>query len=320
MSMNSLPKATTAFLTALLCGAAAQPAGTNQADPAITAPEEIVVTAQRTGAPVWRIRSSTTTLVIIGSIPQITRDTAWSPHALERTLLGAAQVMYPTSVAVSASPFQAIGWFAKYKRQATLPKGQSLTSMLSPSQLARLTALQRRGLVRDDFARRHPLHLARELENEVEAKLKFGPSLTSEVERAVKAYKIRRVPIDKRKARPLVDELFKSPPQRHVPCLDAAISLAEAGPGAFSERSRHWAARRIPEALLSPANRVEALCWPAGTGAAPTTNEISATATRILRGSQVTVAVVPIRYLGGGSGVLQTLQVAGFAISGPQWR
>jgi hypothetical protein len=318
MIMNSLRKASTASLVAFLCGgAAAQPS--LEVAPAAAGTDDIVVTAQRIGAPVWRVKSPTTTLVIIGSIPQITRDTPWNPQALERTMRGAAQVMYPTSIAVSASPFQALGWFAKYKRQATLPKGQSLTTMLSPSQLARLTALQQRGLVRRDFLQRHPLHLARELENGVEAKLKFGPSVTNEVERAVKAHKIRRVPIHRRKARPLVDELFKSPPQRHVACLDAAIALAEAGPATLTERSRHWAARRIPEALLSPANRVEASCWPADTEAVPTASEISSTATQVLTGSQVTVAVVPIRYLGGSVGVLQSLERAGYSITGPNW-
>lgn len=281
---------------------------------------EIVVTAQRTGAPVWRVTSGTTTLILIGSIGSITKDTSWRPEALAQALRGADQVMYPSMLGITASPFQAIGWYAKWRKQASLPKGTTLLSMLSASQLARLSALEKRGLLRSGFERRHPLHLARELEKAVEEQVKLGPSLTREVDRAVKAHKLRKVPIVTRKGKPLVTDLFSSRPERHVPCLEAAIALAEAGPAAITNRSRNWAARRVPEALASPINRVEATCWPAGAQGTPTKADIAATARRLLAERKVTVAVVPLAKLAGTDGVLGALENAGFDIAGPRWR
>ena len=66
------------------------------------------------------------------------------------------------------------------------------------------------------------------------------------------------VPIERSKAKPLVKDLFASTPEEHLPCLEASIAMAEAGPAAVQARSDAWAARRVPEVLASPADKVYA--------------------------------------------------------------
>lgn len=317
--MKTLLLSAATFLAALAC-CGASPATAQPLDGALPDANEIVVTAQRTGAPVWRVTSGTTTLILIGSVETITKDTHWRPEALALALRGADRVMFPSMLGITASPFQAIGWYAKWRRQASLPKGTTLSAMLSASQLAQLSALQKRGLLRSGFERRHPLHLAFELNNAVQAQVKLGPSLMREVDRAVRAHKLQKVPILTQKGKPLVDDLFSSTPERHVPCLLAAIALAEIGPAALSERSHHWAARRVPDALASPISQVEAACWPEGAPAAPTKADIASTAKRLLAEREVTVAVVPLAKVAGTDGVLEALQTAGFDIVGPSWK
>jgi hypothetical protein len=80
-----------------------------QSDPAA----EIIVTAQRTGVPVWRVSRGGATLVLFGTIDDIARETKWNADALDRTIARADRVMFPEVVGLSASPFQLVGWLAK---------------------------------------------------------------------------------------------------------------------------------------------------------------------------------------------------------------
>jgi hypothetical protein len=71
------------------------------------------------------------------------KDTKWDPAALTETLRKADRVMFPSMTQLSGSPFALIGALAKWRKQATLPKGQSLQQMLPPEQFQRLVALQK---------------------------------------------------------------------------------------------------------------------------------------------------------------------------------
>lgn len=71
--------------------------------------EEIVVTARRTGVPVWRVTGPKTTVILIGSIEGVAKETKWDPAALTETLKKANQVMFPGLMQLSGSPFALIG-------------------------------------------------------------------------------------------------------------------------------------------------------------------------------------------------------------------
>src|SRR6478672_6022405 len=73
--------------------------------------QEVVVTAQRAGAPVWRVRSATGTLVLVGSIDNVAAGTAWRPEALAETVSKADRVMFPQMIGISLSPFSLVGYY-----------------------------------------------------------------------------------------------------------------------------------------------------------------------------------------------------------------
>ena len=304
----------TAGLAALALASAA-PAQT-RADDRV---EDIVVTGRRSGVPLWTVRSEQTTLVLVGAIPGVTKTTYWDPTALTEALRKADRVMFPQSQAFTASPFRLIGWLAKWKAMGSLPKGQSLAAIAGADDIRRLAALEARGMVRGDYQRRHPLHLAGDLRDKAKGDIDFARGAADYVRRAVKEHKLTMVPIRRSKAKPLVKDLFASTPDEHLPCLRAAIAMAEAGPAAVQARSEAWAARRVAEVIASPVDAVYESCWPE-TEVLDSGAELTEEMKLLLAEPQVTVAVLNLRSLAKPGGVLDGLESAGFDIQGPAWK
>jgi TraB/PrgY/gumN family len=285
--------------------------------------EDIIVTGRRSGVPMWTVRSDKTTLVLVGAIAGVSKTTKWDPLALTEALRKADRVMFPQSHALTVSnPFNLIGWLAKYKKMGSLPKGQDLGQFVAPEHMRRLAALQARGMAQKGYERRHPLHLSNDLRDRAKGDVDYGRHAADYVERAIKTHKLKLAvdPIAKSKAKPVVKDLFASQPGEHVPCLIDAIGAAEAGPAAVQARSDAWAARRVPEVLASPADKVYASCWPAGVGIGPEREELLAQMRTLLDEDQVTVAVLALRTLAETGGILDGLQAAGFDIQGPAWK
>jgi hypothetical protein len=281
--------------------------------------DDIVVTGRRSGVPLWTVRSGTTTLVLVGHIRGISKTTKWDPEALTEALRKADRVVFPEMHAFTASPFSLIGWLAKWNAMGSLPKGQSLGDFASPEDMRRLAALSAAGKVRKDYPTRHPLHLAGDLRDHAEEGIKYGRDAADYVRHAVKDYKLELVPVPEEKAKPLVNDLFASTPQEHVPCLHAAIALAEAGPAAIQARSDAWAARRVRAVLASPVRAVGEACWP-GVKVAAAPEALIARMKQLLAEPKVTVAVLSLGALAQPNGVLDALEAAGFDIEGPAWK
>ncbi|MFL6843774.1 MAG: TraB/GumN family protein [Allosphingosinicella sp.] len=281
--------------------------------------DDIVVTGRRSGAPLWTVRSDQTTLVLVGAIEGVSKTTYWDPAALTAALRKADRVMFPQAHAFTASPFRLIGWVAKYNAMGSLPKGQSLADFASPETMRRLSALSAKGTVRRDYATRHSLHLSNELRERARHGIDFGRSASDYVMRAVKQYKLTLVPMPRSKAKPIVKDLFASTPQEHMPCLEASVAMAEAGPAAVQARSDAWAARRVPEVLASPADKPGPLCWPASE-VIEDGPDLAAEMKQLLGETPVTVAVLNLRSLARPGGVLDELAAAGFDIQGPAWK
>lgn len=280
--------------------------------------EAVVVTAIRAGAPIWRVRSSTGTLVLVGSIDNVAAGTEWRPTALAETVRRTDRVMFPQMLGISLTPWSAVGYYAKWKRRARLPRGQSLSSMMSPADFHRLQRLAAQGVVPSDFNRWHPLHLSFNMQDRLRKRTGLMEEATSTVTRAAAKFKVTRVPIARQAARPLADGLFRSQPAEHLPCLIATISAVEAGPESLRARSRNWAGKRIQAALSAPSQRMGASCWPATTKTGDVPNLTSA-ARGTLAAQGTTLAVLDLDALARPGGLLDTLRSSGLEVAGPAW-
>jgi len=284
--------------------------------------EEILVIGRRSGAPMWRVTGEETTIILVGGINGVSKATKWDPEALMEALRRADRVMFPQSMALTASPFSAIGWIAKWKKMASLPKGQSLNQFLAPEHIRRLEVLEARGVAKDGFEGRHPLHLGQDLQDKAKGDIDYSRNAAEYVARAVKKYDLPVTvdPIARGKAKPVVKDLFASSPGEHVPCLIDSITAAEAGPAAVQARSDAWAARRVQEVLASPAEGFHNSCWPHGAGLGPSRDDLIAQMRQLLSEKQVTVAVLGLRSLAEKGGILDSLEAAGYDVAGPAWK
>lgn len=294
----------------------AAPAWPQQADQA----QEIVVTARRTGIPVWQVTSGTATVVLVGAISGVTVTTKWDPTALTEALRRADRVMFPVTADVDVSPFAMVGYFLKWRRQAMLPRGQTLADILTPEQYAQLVDLEAKGVLRPGFEHVHPLHLALSLQATAQGSTKYGPGVPAFVTKAVAEYKLKLVPLTKVNAKSLAAGMFDSPPSRHVACLMASAAMVQAGPAGIEARSQAWAAQRVPEVMASAADQRFANCWPAGAPSLMTSADLLSGVQQLLADRQVTVAVVPLQMLAERGGVLDRLVASGFDVSGPAWK
>ena len=282
-------------------------------------PQEVVVTAMRAGVPVWRVRSPTGTLVLVGSIDNVAAGTEWRPAALAETVSRAHRVMFPQMVSVNVSPFALVGYYAKWKRRERLPRGQSLASMLSGADYERLRRLAAQGSAPADFHRWHPLHLSFNMQDRLRKRTGLMEEATATVARASAKYKVARVPLERTSARPLTENLFRSQPAEHLPCLRATIAAVEGGPEGLRARSRDWAGKRVQAALAAPSQHMGASCWPRNANPLNQTSLVN-TIRRTLAGQGTTLAVVNLEALARGGGLLDVLTAAGFQVTGPAWR
>jgi hypothetical protein len=317
--MTKLKKAAFAAAAALILQGAAPPAAPSAEAQANA--EDIVVTARRSGIPVWHVRSDTTSVILVGVIEGVTKDTKWDPASLEAAIRKSDRVMFPNMVAVSVSPFKMIGYLMKWRGQSKMDKGRSLQQMLAPADFARLTALQGKGALDKGFERKHPLHLSMTLRGRARRGLGDGVDPNSFVRKVARKHKVEVVPIASLKGKPLAQDLFNSPAQRHIPCLLASIDVAEAGPEAVRAYSHAWAQRRVAEVLRSPVERPGLTCWPADLPLeAASRPHLKAGVRKLLADPRVTLAVFSLRALAEPNGILDDLDAAGFDIQGPAWK
>ena len=279
----------------------------------------ITVTARRIGVPVWRVRNGTSTIVLVGTIPDIPEGTSWNARALDSAIGQSRRILYPQTVGLTANRIGLDWWMNRWARQSRLPAGQTLSTMLDPATRARLVRLASANRVARDWDNVHPLHLALKMQADLRDSTAMGPNLDEAVEASIKAHKVYRVPIARTDAEPVMRRLFASKPQGHVACLKATLAVVEAGPDELRRRSRAWADREVIAAIASPVQAIETACWPANGGKAVDPN-LFAEVTRTLKRKGATLAVINLDTLARRGGLLDKLEAAGMVIDGPRWK
>lgn len=291
--------------------------------------EEIVVTAQRSGIPVWRVHGPAGTLVLVGTIEDVAKGTNWNPDSLAAALRGADQVMFPEATQYTGGFFSIMGARGKVRRMERLPAGQSLAQLVPPAEYQHLLALRDRGALNPGFEARHPLFVAYDLMQVAKGDRPGGYLSISRVDwkadpqgfvrYTINKYHLRLVPMRKESLNGALARIAATPPAAATPCLAAAIRYAEADPSTYQARSQAWAARRVPEVVRSPAERAFRACA-AAIRNEPDRETIEASLFGVLRQPGTTVAVLELSTLAAEGGILDKLAAAGLEISGPRWK
>jgi len=314
------------FLELLCLAALAVGASKAQEPPAGQAGSEgeatenaIVVTAQRSGAPMWTIDTPTGTIILVGEIRAIPETTPWQPDRLEEATAGASRVILGARPKVS--PGDVLRLIFSGGKFTRLPGDSVASDYLAPEQWARLSAL---GEAHDeDYARQSFLLTAFRM---LRKELRFNRDTARDASDVVKdAAEKADVPIARAatlRGEDIIDNLADAPPEAHVPCLAAAMDAVESGPDIVERRGADWRRYDIPAVMANPLEQALGQCWPwADETLGPELRTIWVDNITAAQGQPgVTLAVVPLRVLAETDGVLDRLEAQGLDIGGPAWK
>ena len=289
------------------------------ADEAAAEVETIVVTARRSGAPMWTVTAGDSTVLLVGAIDGVPRSVAWRPDALEAATLRADRILLGTGVQGTLGALLRL--IGRSRTLTRLPEGRTSADYLSPEWQARLDALEAR--YRVDHSRKSFLLSSRDLLTD---QLDFDRDTADDagdvVRRAARKARIPVRAVTGGRGDQLVEDLLTAPPERLVPCMQAAIEATEAGAGPVQQRGEDWTRFRVRAVLDSPLEKALGRCWPWGD---PTIGPQLRAAwiegiDKALAEPGVTMAVAPLNLVGGEDGVLDRLKAKGLEVSGPDWR
>jgi uncharacterized protein YbaP (TraB family) len=291
-------------------------------DPAASenAPENsIVVTAQRSGAPMWTIDTPTGTIILVGEIRAIPKTTPWQPDRLREATAQADRVILGARPKVS--PGDVLRLIFSGSKFTKLPDKTVASEYLTPEQWARLEAL---GTAHEeDYARQSFLMTSfGMLRKELRFNRDTADDASDVVEKAADKAKVPTTRAATLRGEDIIDNLADAPPAAHIPCLTAAMDAVEAGPDIVEKRASDWRRYDIPSVMANPLESALGQCWPWADDTLG--NELrtiwvnSIAEASAAKGT--TLAVVPLRVLAESGGVLDQLALRGFDISGPEWK
>jgi uncharacterized protein YbaP (TraB family) len=291
-------------------------------DPAASenAPENsIVVTAQRSGAPMWTIDTPTGTIILVGEIRAIPKTTPWQPDRLREATAQADRVILGARPKVS--PGDVLRLIFSGSKFTKLPDKTVASEYLTPDQWARLSAL---GTAHEeDYARQSFLMTSfGMLRKELRFNRDTADDASDVVEKAADKAKVPTTRAATLRGEDIIDNLADAPPAAHIPCLTAAMDAVEAGPDIVEKRASDWRRYDIPSVMANPLESALGQCWPWADDTLG--NELrtiwvnSIAEASAAKGT--TLAVVPLRVLAESGGVLDQLALRGFDISGPEWK
>jgi len=280
---------------------------------------EIVVSARRSGAPMWTIDTPSGTVLLVGEIRAVPKSTPWEPERLRDATAEANRVIL--RAAPKFSPGDVFRLIFRGGSFTKLPDGHVAADYLSGPQRARLADLEARYKV--DYDRGSFLMSAFDL---LARRLDFDNDTTDDatdiVEKAAKRANIPIIRPERFRGEDLLDNLAAAAPASHIACLEAAMAATEAGQPVVQARGDNWRRFDIPAVMANPLEIALGTCWPwedEDLG-----GEIRDQWTRLITEASgtngVTLAVVPLGVLAERQGVLDQLEARGFAIAGPDWR
>ena len=312
----------TGILSLLLAGLTASAPSSSWAQDAASPPdanEEIVVTARRSGAPMWTIETQTGIIVLVGEIAEVPKATPWRPERLEGATERAQRIILGTKAKVS--PGDIFRLIFRGGRLTKLPKGRTAADYLDARQIGRLRTLEKR--FDQDYSRQNFLMAAFDL---LSKRLAFDRDTADDasevVRKAARHAKIPTRPVGEVRGEDMLDNLFEAAPETHITCLEAAMTATEAGSGVVTDRGAAWTEFDVPAVMANPLEEALGRCWPWSSdsfGVELRQQWIDAIREATTQ-TGVTLAVVPLRVLAETGGVLDQLEKQGLAISGPLWR
>ena len=319
----------TALCAALLGGAVVLPATAQPPAEAETI-EEVLVSGERAGPGLWKVRKGDHTLYLLATLSPLPKKMEWRSREVE-DVLARAQRFVPARFDVDADigPISGMRLYLQYRRLRGNADDQTLEQVLPPELFARFEAQRLKYAPRNrSILKQRPVVAASELWREGISR--SGLTLRNDVDRAVaklareRKVKIVTPAVKIEDAKGTLAEVGQLPLDAEIACMSALLDRIESDLATARRRAEDWAVGDV-EALRSRrgAQRQES-CWEAlltSPKLAAVLRDFDAawlrTVTQSLEQHPVTLAVVPFGELYAPDGVLATFRARGYEIDEP---
>ena len=281
----------------------------------------IVVTAQRSGAPMWTIDTDKGTVILVGEIRAVPKSTPWQPDRLKEATRAADRVIIGARPKFSPGDFLRL--IFRGGRFTKLPDKSVAGDYLDEAQRARLAALEAqydKDYDRSSFLLTAFNLLARQLDFDDDT---LKDDATDIVKKAADKADVPVMRPERFRGEDLLDDLVEADPASHIACLEAAMSATETGASIIEARGRDWTKFNVPAVMQNPLEIALGTCWPWAdpeVGTDIRDQWVTMITQAITEQPNISLAVVPLRVLAEQGGVLDQLEAQDWPVSGPEWR
>lgn len=216
--------------------------------------EEVLVSGERPGPPLWKVRQGDNTLYILATISPTPKDLRWRSREVEAVLDRATAFVDTTSTTIGADIkkigyLKAMAMALEFQRLWKNPDGKRLEDVLPADLNARFMALKARYAPKDrQMLKRRPAFAAEDLWRAavVQSKLSAGNGIAGAVYQMALARKVKgsfiSVTVDDPLAlRAALDEFGRIPIEAEIACMRSVLARFDTDLATARERAVAWA-------------------------------------------------------------------------------
>jgi uncharacterized protein YbaP (TraB family) len=216
--------------------------------------EEVLVSGERPGPPLWKVRHGDNTLYILATISPTPKNLQWRSREVEAVLDRATAFVDTTSTTIGANIkkigyLKAMGMALEFQRLLKNPDGKRLEDVLPADLNARFMALKARYAPKDrSMLKRRPVFAAEELWRAAVAQGELnaangisGTIYQMALTRNIKQSFVSVTMDDPLAARAALDEFERIPIEAEIACMRSVLARFDTDLATARERAVAWA-------------------------------------------------------------------------------
>jgi uncharacterized protein YbaP (TraB family) len=216
--------------------------------------EEVLVSGERPGPPLWKVRQGDNTLYILATVSPTPKNLQWRSREVEAVLDRATAFVDTTSTTIGANIkkigfLKGMGMALEFQRLWKNPDGKRLEDVLPADLNARFMALKARYAPKDrKMLKRRPVFAAEDLWRAavVQSKLSTASEVVGTVHLMAGERKVERLFVsvtvdDPLALRAALDELGRIPIEAEIACMRSVLARFDTDLATTRERAVAWA-------------------------------------------------------------------------------
>ena len=213
--------------------------------------EEVLVSGERPGPPLWKVRQGDNTLYILATISPTPKNLQWRSREVEAVLDRATAFVDTTDVSVIADTkkigfFKTMGMALEFQSLRNNPDGKRLEDVLPADLNARFMALKARYAPKDrSMLKRRPVFAAEDLWRAAvaQSKLNTANGISGTVYQMALTRKIKQsvVSVTVNDPRAALDEFGRIPVEAEIACMRSVLARFDTDLATVRERAIAWA-------------------------------------------------------------------------------